>query len=276
MTCNGCGATLDVRAETCPYCNAATPLGAQLAAQREAARRFREQQQWAFDQMGRATAQADVQKSGTRALMWALAGLVPCFLWIPSFVAIVFVLRTHSEAKKASMSLPGTAIGALAISIGWLGLLVLAIVMGQVDASKRQARIDALDKDLAGELDGDSVDLDAACALAEKRLLEGVYPDHKSVNKVDCALAKVVATDDGLELENARVSFGTDAPETLRFCMKKGSRWTIDAVRPMSTPCNAPMPVASASAAVEAAGAKGTGAPVAAPTARPASSSERR
>ncbi len=228
MNCSGCGAALDPQAEVCGYCRAPTPHGGHVRAQREAAQRYQAQQHWAYQQVHKLSAHGEAQKLGTTALIWALVGLVPCFFLVPNIVSIVFAVKAHGAAKRANGSMPGTAIGAVVLSSFWMILMPIAMVMGQIDENKREARIAEIESELDGELDGDTVDIDTVCLLTEAHVLDQGFHGKKNLKKVECGLGKPKTIPDGLEVEGVRVTFTSGEPDSITVCLKKGTRWAID------------------------------------------------
>ena len=251
MQCGACGGQIGEAELRCPFCGVATQAGALAAAaqrQQEAyhaalhAQYQHHQEQQRFGQ-----AQQALKRTANWSLYWGLAGMLFCCAFVPSLIAVVLGVRARRVAREHRLVVP-TA-GTVGLVLGSLGLVLgLAMVaIGVVEKLKKNERIESIEAELEGKLEGIGLKHEHACLLAELRLRKGDFRDSDNVEDIDCS-GRLIAPDptasydpkdppqavlEGLRFEQSSKHF------TVRACFEHGARWRVTGFR-LKAGCDEP------------------------------------
>jgi hypothetical protein len=233
MECDGCGAALEPTDLACRYCRRATPF----AAQHQAAAREREAKAAAEQAAGVArqqvTAQSELQKASTRALVFALLGSLTCLLPVFSVLSVVSFFRARKIARQLSVDLPAKATLGGILSVFWIVtspvFLVWAFVRDSALQERADRRILALEAQIAAPAQAPVLDGVTACALAELHALKTGYSGTKGkdLGHFDCPGAM---SGSAAHPVLGRISFGTEHDNTrysVAACFDRGTRWFV-------------------------------------------------
>ena len=227
MVCQACGANLQPGSLSCPFCKTATPMAEQQAQEEALAHaRFESQQR----ETTKRTAETEVNRSATMALIWSLAGLLCCFVF-PSIVALVLAIRARKLAKERSVVIPGSATIALVLAsveiVALLGFTTWMVLDFRRVAHEREA----LQARVAQSAAAAKLDQPTACTLTHIALLTDGYQGHgaTSIEDFDCP-GKLTQTGDRASLEDVHFKASTDK-HIVTACFKHGARWIVDGFR---------------------------------------------
>jgi sRNA-binding protein len=229
MRCAACGAGIAATDSNCPYCGQMTPHGAWQAqaqqhhAHAQAAYEAQREQAEQFERA--AAAKRDVQQSATRALYWSLGGLVGCFCFVPSIVAVVLALKARKAAQENEFEVPTSATTALVLGLVGVVMGIGLITIGVVQDQKRSARVEAIEKQLGDSARSSPLAQLTACLLAEKRLLTEGWDGSKTIDEVECD-GRLQQTGDRAVLSGLRFE-QSQKRIVLAACLQKGERWSV-------------------------------------------------
>lgn len=241
MKCHACGAVLGSTQPACPFCGITTPYGAHLEHQAKQHALnidlLKQQQEHASDQQRRDEAKRSLDRTSKLSLIWSIAGLVMCCMFVPSVVALVFGTRARKMAHKYQLVLPTSATAGL--FLGLIGLVggVGLIWIGVTEDRARTQRIAAIDRELGDRARMPTLEHAVACLLAEKRLQQGAFRGTGSIDAFECD-GKLEQTSDHATLRNLRFTKSNDN-FVVKVCLEKGERWSVSGFR-LNATCNEP------------------------------------
>jgi len=247
--CQQCGAALTPGATQCGYCGATTALAHDLSRQAHA-----QQQHLAYQQHQVALqhqvarqheAQASITRTALHSLIWSSLGLLCCLIPLFGIVGIVMALRARKMAKKYGLVIPTTA--TLGLVVGAFSLLasVFSYTFIVFQEIKRADRIEELEVKLASAALAEHLTPEAACHLAELRLLKDGVGDVSggSVEDFECT-GKLQQEGDSAVLDGYGFQAGSKGRAHVKVCYRKGTRWTATGFRKTHT-CDEPDDVAA-------------------------------
>lgn len=230
--CDECGRTLrDI--ERCDSCGHPTALGATLE-RRD--RKLRDDLLFVVQAEEKTRRQAQVRletltRTAKHSLLWGIASLPTCCLFIPGIVAVVLGRRACAQSLELRVPLPrlalvGSILGGAAIT---LGLAVIAL--GAWDWKAREDRVTAIDRELGVTASSPSLDTKAACLLAERSLLVEGWHRERRVREIECRGSSV---QEGDHANVSHVQFQIDGERFVATaCLARTSAgvWTVTGFR---------------------------------------------
>jgi hypothetical protein len=260
MKCAACGAQLGPVEVACSFCGVVTPFGLQQqqllqhqAAQAHAFHAHREHEQ---TQRKQHEASVALKRGADAALFWGIGGLVGCFCFIPSVVAIVLGFRSRTMARRYNLVIPTNA--TLGLVLGAVGILGGAglITIGVVEDMRRDSSLSEIEQQLEGKLQRPTIDQASACLLVRRSLLKGEYKDSNStVDGFSCDGKLTLQGDKGV-LDDVRFKRSSER-HVVRACLTRGERWTVGSFRDGNASCDE-APATAPPAAVSTAKAAGS------------------
>lgn len=247
--CQQCGATLTPGATQCGYCGATTQLGHELTRQAHAQQQhiaYQQHQVALQHQVARQhEAQASIARTALHSLVWSSLGLLCCLIPLFGIVGIVMALRARKMAKKYGLVIPTTATLGLVVGIVSLLASVFSYTFIVFQEIKRADRIEALESKLATPALAEQLTPEAACQLAELRLLKDGIGDVSggSVEDFECT-GKLQQEGDTAVLDDYAFQASSKGRAHVKVCYRKGTRWTATGFR-KTAGCSEPDDVAA-------------------------------
>lgn len=249
MRCAACGAGIAATDSVCPFCGQMTPHGAWQAQQQQQhahAQAAYELHREHVETLGRAeAAKRDLQQASTRALYWSIGGLVLCCGFIPSAVGLVLALKARSTARENDLEVPNTATTALVLALVGVLLGLGIVTIAVVDAQKRSARLEEIERLLGDGPKNPKLEQKTACLLAERRLLTEGWETNKSFNDFECDGA-LQQTGERAVLKDLRFE-SSQTRIVVSACLQKGERWSVGSFSKNQCVEPEPQPTANAS-----------------------------
>lgn len=232
VSCSRCGASIDPSSLACPYCHTQTAYGFQQAQHAAYYQQQAAQADQARAAQERAGRQQALEKKARHALFWSLGGVLGC-CFPAAIVGLVLGLNVKSAAKKDNLIAPGSATMAVVLGILAGLLLCVGVIVYVHDSRQTDARIAALEAQVAPSRATEQLEQRLACALAELELLKEGFAGTSGLNISDFQCnGKLEQRGERATLFDVQFRSSASKPrQSVAACLVRGARWSVRELR---------------------------------------------
>jgi hypothetical protein len=231
VSCERCGAHLELTALSCPYCGSGTAYAAQQHEQATAYQRQRslyEQQQVAER---KAHNRQTLERMTRQSLIWSALGLATCCVPIFSIVGGVLSLRAWNLAQAEGLAKPARATVALMLALGSIGLSGLCwIGMFWIQAEETAAK-ERLIQEIGDAPRASVLGPSIACKMTELEIIRTKFEKYSQLNDEFVCSANLATQGQRAVLLDCKI--GREKADLPVFaCFKRGAdRWYVSQLR---------------------------------------------